>query len=186
MVDKNNKDRDSVAYFLDQWRRERPDLDPWSSGVTARLQRLSRAFLRDAEANLKPLDLTWEAFSVIVTLRRVGEPFELSPGDLLREGLLTSGAVTNRIDRVERLGLVKRHPDPKDRRGIIVRLTPAGKQLADVAIEHNFSRNEELLSILSKDELAQLSGIMSKLLLSIEKRPEIQSRTGETGRRKKE
>lgn len=185
MVKKGSKNKDSVAHFLDEWRSERPDLDPWPSGITARLQRLSGAFLRDAEASLEPLGLTWEAFSVIVTLRRVGEPFELCPSDLLREGLLTSGAVTNRIDRVERLGLVERRPDPNDRRSIIVRLTPAGKQLADAAIGVHFSRDEELLSTLSSSELSQLSGILSKLLFSIEMRPEVRSRTGRAGGIKK-
>ena len=106
MVEKNSKNKDSVAHFLDEWRSERPALDPWSSGINARLQRLSRAFLRDAEASLEPLGLTWEAFSVIATLRRVSEPFELCPGDLpaCRVTYLGGGHQSNRSGRTSRTG----------------------------------------------------------------------------------
>jgi len=89
-----NQLTDSVEHLLQEWRRERPELDPAPIGVQGRVVRLSAHLLRAAEDYLNPLDLGWEAFSLIVTLRRSGKPYEMRPTDILRESLLTSGAVT--------------------------------------------------------------------------------------------
>lgn len=160
--------KDSVQHLLDEWEEERPDLDPSPLGVQGRIVRLSAHLLRHAESYLAPLDLGWEAFSLIVTLRRSGKPYELRPTDLLRESLLTSGAITNRIDRVEKMGLVERRPDADDRRSYLIRLTPAGKRLADKAIATHFSAVDDLLDVLSAGERTQLAGLLSKLLESFE------------------
>jgi DNA-binding MarR family transcriptional regulator len=124
--------------------------------------------MRKIDGWLGPLGLSWEAFSLIVTLRRSGKPYELRPTDLLRESLLTSGAITNRIDRVERLGLVERRPDPDDGRSWLIKLTPAGKKLADIAIARHFSSVGREINILTGSEQDQLAELLTKLLASFE------------------
>lgn len=161
---------DSIAGLLAEWKRERPDLDPSPFGIYGRIWRLSTTLLGDAEQWLKPIGLTFESFSLIVTLRRSGPPYELNPTALYRESLLSSGAITNRIDRVEREGLVKRLPDPNDRRGTIVRLTAKGRALADRSIKLHFEALAETLSALDHAERKQLAALLSKLLLSAERR----------------
>lgn len=170
MADRNNGSRhqDSIQEFLEAWRRERPELDAWPLGILGRVQRLSSGLVRRSEKMLEPMGLTWEAFSLIVTLRRSGPPFELRPTDIYRQSLLSSGAVTNRIDRVEKMGLVVRVPDPEDRRSIIVRLTPAGQKLADQAIEAQFEVMVAALGRLSKREREDLTRLLAKALLSLE------------------
>lgn len=161
---------DSIEGLLAEWRRERPDLDPSPFGIFGRIWRLSTTLIGDAEGWLAPIGLTFESFSVIVTLRRCGPPYELNPTALYRESLLSSGAITNRIDRVEREGLVKRRPDPNDRRGTIVQLTAKGRKLADRAIKVHFEALTETLSGLDRAEREQLAALLSKLLLSAERR----------------
>jgi DNA-binding MarR family transcriptional regulator len=161
---------DSIEALLAEWRRERPELDPSPFGIFGRIWRLSAAMLSDAETWLAPVGLSFESFSLIVTLRRSGPPYELNPTAFYRESLLSSGAITNRIDRVEAEGLVKRLPDPNDRRGIIVRLTPKGRALADRAIKLHFAALTEALSDIDRSERAQLAKLLSKLLMSVEER----------------
>jgi DNA-binding MarR family transcriptional regulator len=160
--------RDTIAGFLDGWKRERPDLDAWPLGILGRVQRLDALLVRRTEQWLADLDLTWEAFSLIVTLRRAGRPYELRPGEINRQSLLSSGAVTNRIDRVEKLGLVERRPDAGDRRGVVVRLTAKGRALADRAIERQFAELAGVMAALTKPERAALASLLSKMLLSVE------------------
>src|SRR4051795_1345561 len=119
---------DEVDRLVAAWRRERPDLELAPMEVLSRVDRIGhhldvtrrRTF---AEHALEP----WE-FDVLAALRRAGSPYELSPGRLLRETLVTSGTMTNRVDRLAGRGLVRRLPDPADRRGVLVRLTPAGRR----------------------------------------------------------
>jgi len=162
---------DSVSHFLEQWRVARPDLDPSSLGVTARMSRLNNHIIRRTEAALAPLGLSWEVFSLIVALRRIGPPYELRPGELLRESLLTSGAITNRVDRVEKLGFITRVPDPDDRRSVIVRLSAAGLAKADEAIELVFTAQRAFLSPLDKAEQAQLAELLARLNVAVENDP---------------
>ena len=161
---------DSIEELVQAWQRERPDLESWPFAIFGRIWRLSASLLGDAERWLAPIGLTFESFSVIVTLRRAGAPFEMNPTALYRESLLSSGAITNRIDRVEAQGLVKRLPDPNDRRGTIVRLTQKGRSLADRAIKLHFEALAVSLSALDKAERAQLSALLGTLLLSVEQR----------------
>lgn len=160
---------DSIDHFLRQWRKARPDLDPDGLGVFGRVRRISGHFMRRTERLLTDLGLGWEAFSVIVTLRRSGPPFALRPTDLLRESLLSSGAITNRIDRVERLGFVRRMADPHDRRAIVVKLTPAGRALADRAIKAHFEAMAAMLSALTTKERRDLAQLLGKLLVLMER-----------------
>lgn len=162
---------DSIAAFIADWQRERPDLDPWPLGIFGRTSRIYAHFLRRADTWLSPLGLGWESFSLIAALRRSGKPYELNPTELQRQSLLTSGAMTNRIDRVEALGLVERRPDTADRRGVIVRLTPAGRALADKAIAVHFAKTAAVLGALNPREREQLDQLLAKLLHSLENAP---------------
>jgi DNA-binding MarR family transcriptional regulator len=163
---------DSISILLDEWRRERPDIDCSPFSVFGRVWRLSANLSAASAKWLAPLGLNFESFSLIVTLRRSGPPFELNPTALYRESLISSGAITNRIDRVEALGLVQRLPDPSDRRGTIVRLTTKGRKLADRAIELHFASLAKCLSDLTRGEQANLARLLGSLLLSIEGRRE--------------
>lgn len=176
---------DSIAAFMADWRRERPDLEPWPLGIIGRAPRIFSHFLRRAETWLSPLGLSWETFSLIAALRRSGKPYELNPTELQRQSLLTSGAMTNRIDRVEALGLVQRRPDPEDRRGVLVQLTPAGRALADRAIAVHFQATAEVLGGLTSRETAQLDHLMAKLLLSLEQTPPGAAGDGDKARGRK-
>lgn len=159
---------DSVDALVSEWRRERPDLDPSPVAVLGRLHRISARLQRRIETWLAPLDLTWESFSLILTLRRSGAPFALRPTDLYRESLLTSGAITNRIDRVERQGLVRRSQDRNDGRVMVVQLTAAGRRLADKAAAIHFRALAETFAGLSKDERAQLDASLARLMAVLE------------------
>src|SRR5262245_23175523 len=158
------READSIELFMAQWRTERPDLDPWPVGILGRTQRISALLQARAAKWLAPLGLTWESFSLLVALRRSGPPYALRPTDIYRESLLTSGAITNRIDRVEKNGWVKRHDSPDDRRGVIVRLTPAGRAVADRAIEVHLRELAAQLARISKKERQALLAGLGKLL----------------------
>ena len=170
-MSRQKNEPDSIARFISDWQRERPDLDPWPLGIIGRTSRIFSYFLRRADTWLSPLGLSWETFSLIAALRRSGKPYELNPTELQRQSLLTSGAMTNRIDRVEALGLVERRADPADRRGVLVRLTPAGRALADKAIAVHFKATAEVLDVLTAREAAQMDALLAKLLLSLEQNP---------------
>ncbi len=156
---------------MDEWQRERPDLDPGPIGIHGRIIRLSAHLLRQCDSWLNPLGLSWEAFSLIVTLRRSGKPYELRPTDILRESLLTSGAVTNRIDRVEKLGFVERIPAKGDRRSFTIRLTTRGKRLADKAIETHLLALKQSFGALDEGDQRSLAILLSKLLSAAESLP---------------
>jgi DNA-binding MarR family transcriptional regulator len=161
---------DSIEPLLAEWRRERPDLDPWPFAIFGRVWRLTVNLRNAAEQWLAPTGLSFEAFSVIVTLRRSGAPYEMNPTALYRESLLTSGAITARIDRVEAAGLVRRLPDPADRRGTIVRLTARGRRLADRAIKLHFKALAEMLSDLDRADRDALIRLLAMLLGAVETR----------------
>jgi DNA-binding MarR family transcriptional regulator len=157
--------RDEVDRLVAAWRRERPDLDVRPLEVLSRVTRLARHLDRArrtafAEHGLEP----WE-FDVLSALRRAGEPYQLSPGQLLTQTLVTSGTMTNRIDRLAARELVVRGPDPADRRGVLVRLTAAGCELADAALAGLLKNERELLAALSTDRLEMLADLLRTLTL---------------------
>ncbi|WP_250447574.1 MarR family winged helix-turn-helix transcriptional regulator [Actinotalea sp. C106] len=126
---------DEVDRIVESWRRERPDLDVAPLAVLSRVSRLARHLdlARRGAFARHELEL-WE-FDVLSSLRRAGEPYQLSPGTLVTQTLVTSGTMTNRIDRLAARGLVERLPAPSDRRGVLVRLTPTGRTRVDSALE---------------------------------------------------
>ncbi|HEX3370572.1 MAG TPA: MarR family transcriptional regulator [Candidatus Cybelea sp.] len=159
--------QDRIDQILAQWRRERPDLDTKAMGLVGRLQRAAAALRPRLDETHARSGLQGESFDVLASLRRSGAPYQLSPTELFREMMLTSGAMTNRIDRLEGAGLVARRPDPKDRRGTLVRLTQKGKALIDAATPKHVANEERLLAGLSAREQAQLGELLRKLLLSL-------------------
>ncbi|MEM6432044.1 MAG: MarR family transcriptional regulator [Deinococcota bacterium] len=154
---------DHVATILEQWQRERPDLDSSPMAVLGRLVRLSKHVEQVLERNFKQYNLHGGLFDVLATLRRSGTPFCLTPTQLQTAMMLSSGATTNRIDRLEQRGLVSRQPDPNDRRGYLISLTPEGKTLIDEVVETHLTVEESLLTNLSPDEREQLAELLAIL-----------------------
>jgi DNA-binding MarR family transcriptional regulator len=157
--------RDEVDELLEAWGTERPDLDLAPVAVFSRISRLSRRLeLARREAFAAHGMEQWE-FDVLAALRRTGAPYQLSPGRLLRETLVTSGTMTNRIDRLAARDLVKRLPDPGDRRGVLVQLSEIGRERVDGAFEGLLAQERELLGGLSAAERDMLAGLLRTLVL---------------------
>jgi len=159
--------QDRIDQILAQWKRERPDLDTIAMGLVGRIQRSAAALRPRLDETHALSGLGAESFDVLASLRRSGAPYQLSPTQLFREMMLTSGAMTNRIDRLEEAGLVSRRPDLTDRRGTLVRLTQKGKALVDSATTNHVANEDRLLSGLSAREQVQLGELLRKLLLSL-------------------
>lgn len=156
---------DEVDRLVEAWRTERPDLDVRPLQVLSRVSRLARHLDRARRAVFVAHDLeSWE-FDVLTALRRAGAPYELSPGRLLRATLVTSGTMTNRIDRLAAAGLVERHPDPQDKRGVLVRLTGAGLTRVDAAFADLLAREETILAGLTPAQHDALAGLLRTLLV---------------------
>lgn len=158
------REPDEVDLLVQEWKRERADLDLAPVEVFSRISRLSRLLDRERRAAFTVQEIEpWE-FDVLAALRRAGEPYQLSPGQLLRETMVTSGTMTNRIDRLSERGLVERSPDPADRRGVLVGLTTAGKLAVDGAFESLIASERDLLGELSATERRQLAGLLKRLM----------------------
>ena len=155
----SSRNPDEVDRLIAAWRRERPDLDVDPMEVLSRVTRLARHLDLARRTAFAAHGLeSWE-FDVLSALRRAGRPYELSPGQLIRETMVTSGTMTNRVDRLTDKGLVDRLPDPDDRRGVLVRLTRRGQSSVDAALEDLLRRERALLKELSsaeRDRLARL------------------------------
>ncbi len=163
-----DRERDEVDRLVEAWRRERPDLDLEAMEVLSRVSRLSHHLDRARRTAFQEHGIELWEFDVLAALRRAGSPYELSPGRLLRETLVTSGTMTNRVDRLAARGLVERHPDPSDRRGVLVRLTPEGKQAVDGAFTALIDAENDLLADLSPADQKSLAGLLRQLLLPFE------------------
>ena len=151
---------DEVDRLVAAWRRERPDLDVSPLEVLSRVNRLARHLDRARRAAFAEHQLeTWE-FDVLSALRRAGDPYELSPGQLLTRTLVTSGTMTNRIDRLTQRGLVRRRPDPDDRRGVLVTLTDDGRSLVDAALTDLLEHERAILAQLSAADQHRLAGLL--------------------------
>ncbi len=155
---------DDVDALVDAWARERPDLDVAPLQVLSRVTRLGQHLdtARSVAFTRHELD-TWE-FDVLAALRRSGDPYALSPGQLAAATLVTSGTITNRVDRLEARGLVRREPDPTDRRGVRVLLTAQGQTRVDGAIKDLLDSEREILSGISEDESATLAQLLRQLM----------------------
>jgi DNA-binding MarR family transcriptional regulator len=158
--------KDAIDDILEQWLEERPELDTDSLGVVIRVMSLYRTFRRQATDALEPLGLELFEYDVLSALRRQGKPFELAASDVARQTGLSSGAMTNRIDKLEARALVARRPDEQDRRGVIVSLTKEGERLIDNAIQLRLDAADASLSGISATERRQLARLLRKLRLS--------------------
>ncbi len=160
-------ERDDVDRFIELWGRERPDLDVRPLGIVNRISLLAKHLEARDKRVLSHLELPPWAYEVIVALRRQGEPYQLSPTKLRQTTLLSSGAMTARLDRLEGRGLVKRSLSSEDRRSFVVTLTPAGRELADAAVAARTAEIEAVVDSLSPDEREDLASLLRKLLLSL-------------------
>jgi DNA-binding MarR family transcriptional regulator len=154
--------RDEVDRLIAAWKRERPDLDLSPLAVLSRITRIARHLdiaRRDAFADLE----TW-GFDVLAALRRAGAPHQLSPGQLMQETMVTSGTMTNRLDRLEELQLITREQDPDDGRGSLVTLTKSGVRAVDAALEGLLENERELLGTLTAKDRELLADLLSKLV----------------------
>lgn len=160
--------RDAVDEIVEQWRRERPDLDASAKHVAGRVVRLGSLFGQAYAAAFAELGLNDGDYGVLVALRRAGAPHELTPTELARQRMMTSGGMTAAIDRLERQGLVVRAPNPSDRRGTLIGLTSSGRELVDRAMGAHAQTEQRLVGGLDERERSQLGALLRKLLLSVD------------------
>lgn len=163
--------RDHVDHILEQWAEQRPQLDVSPMGVIGRMSRLSRFLERSIATVLARHGLNESQFAVLAALRRAGPPHCLSPTDLYNELLVSSGAMTNRLDRLAAAGLVERVPDPRDGRSLLVALTGKGRRVIDKTVAAHVDNEHRLLAALDHEEREQLAGLLRRLLLQFEDHP---------------
>jgi DNA-binding MarR family transcriptional regulator len=159
---------DRADLAIEQWARERPDLRTLPMALFGRLNEAAERVMRE---HMNPLfaraGLQSGEFDVLATLRRSGAPFTLSPTRLYEAMMISSGGMTDRLDRLERAGLVIRRPDPKDRRGKLIVLTEPGKRLIDEALSRHVANEERLLLSLSEAEQQTLDALLKKLIAGL-------------------
>jgi DNA-binding MarR family transcriptional regulator len=160
--------RRRVDELVEQWARERPDLDRSSMAVLGRIERLAELLDEIFTPTLARYGLTRGDFDVLATLRRSGKPYQLTPTALSRAMMISSGGTTKRVDRLEERGLLERSPDPNDRRGIVVALTPRGVQVVDEAVAAHVADEQRVLSALDRDDQLLLVGLLDALLEPLE------------------
>lgn len=170
---------DAVEQILRQWAVERPDLDVSAMGVFGRLSRAAGMLKRSLAETFARYGLNGGEFDVLATLRRSGGPYSLTPTELYRSMMLSSAAMTNRIDRLEERGLVAREPDPDDRRGVRIRLTTEGLELIEGAVTAHVESEECLLEALSEEERLQLAELLAKLMSSMQARQQAETHASE-------
>ncbi len=168
MQENADADRDAVDRMVSEWGRAEPGLDVGALQVIGRLFRCAEYAQRAVVAALVPLGLSYADFDVLNTLRRRAVADGISPGELARSSLVTSGAMTARLDRLHRAGLVDRDVAPHDRRGVVVRLTAAGEAVSRRALDHVLAADEEILSPFDHDQRAVLADLLRRLLLHVE------------------
>ena len=159
---------DAVDRITAQWRRERPDLDSTPMEVIGRVTRASALLQRELEQVFASHGLAGGDFDVLATLRRSGAPYRLTPGELSRSTMVTSGGMTKRLDRLEEQGLIRREPDPRDRRGRLIALTDEGGAVIDRAVEAHVENEHRLLAELPPAKRKQLAALLGELLDTLE------------------
>jgi DNA-binding MarR family transcriptional regulator len=160
--------RDHVDAVRREWAREWPELDTSPIDVVARVGRLARFLDEGLDRVFETRGIRREGWDVLASLRRAGPPYRASPTELYTRLMRTSGAMTNRLRRLEDAGLIARVPDPADARGLLVELTPAGRKLVDELAPLHLANERELLAALSAKERRELAALLAKLLASFE------------------
>ncbi len=163
-------DADAVDRFVAQWNEVRPDLDVSPLAVIGRVSRLSRLIDRRLAASFARYGIESWMYDVLATLRRSGEPYEMTAGELVSRSMVTTGAITNRIDRLEERGLVERRATD-DRRKVIVGLTKKGLALVERVVDGHLATEQELLSGLSARQRHELAQLLRTVLISLGDRP---------------
>ena len=161
-------DEDTVDRMVARWRAERPDLEVSSMGILARVSLAHRLYARLVDRMHARAGLTSASFDVLAMLRQIGVPYRLTPTQLYTSLRVSSGTMTNRIDQLERAGMVVRTPDPNDRRGLIVELTPKGLETVDAVVAGHATLGELLVSALSPNERESLANNLRKLIATME------------------
>ncbi len=166
---KTSERQDQVDKFLASIRDELPpELDLTVEGIVDRISKLSKRLKRMMEESLAEYDLTWGEWKVLSYLRHQGGPYSCSPGRLAEHLELSSGAMTNRLDQLERAGAIRRLPDPSDRRGVQVQLTPAGQKLGREAIVNAAAKEALVVTALNQRERDQLNALLRRLMLAFD------------------
>jgi len=157
-----------VDTILEQWRRERPDLDVGPMGLTGRLKRIGRHLEREMDKVFAAHDLNLASFDVLATLRRTGAPYRLSPGDLMTNTMVTSGTMTHRVDQLVRAGHVERIGNPKDGRSVLISLTDRGLNVIDTAVTDHVANLARLTGGLTESEARRLDRLLDRYLAVLE------------------
>ncbi|MGR5058792.1 MarR family winged helix-turn-helix transcriptional regulator [Vibrio rotiferianus] len=155
---------DAIDRVVSQWAREKPDLDTEPMAIMGRLMRIAKHMENHVAEVHKRYDLKMGEFDVLATLRRSGEPYRLTPSELISSMMLTSGAMTNRLDKLEKKGLIDREHSKEDRRSVTVQLTSKGFELIDALIEQHLQAQHELMGSLTSDEREQVNQALKLLL----------------------
>ncbi len=169
--------------MLEQWAQERPDLDLTPVAVIARLGRATAYIDAAINARLGEFGLSRGSWDVLASLKRSGPPYRLSPTELYLALMRTSGAMTHRLYRLERSGLIRRIPDPQDGRGLLVQLTAEGVELVDQVAPQHLANERSLLTALDHHEQAQLTALLRKMLTAFEREHPAPPPTGRNRRR---
>ncbi len=159
---------DAVDMILEQWQRERPDMDVSPLAVFGRLHRSYLRYTALLNEVFERHDLNMAAFDVLATLRRSGPPYRRTAGELAAISLVSTGGVTLRLDRLEKAGLIIRERDPEDRRVVYARLTDHGMNVTDRVVEEHFANERRMRAGLSETERRQLARLLAKLEHSLE------------------
>ncbi|MFI7063065.1 MarR family winged helix-turn-helix transcriptional regulator [Kribbella sp. NPDC050124] len=159
---------DHVARIQAEWAIERPDVDTGPQGVIGRLHRIANHLTGELTLLYAKYGLSEGEFDVLAALRRAGSPYERAPGEIALHTMVTTGAVTKRVDRLEQAGLVQRRRSDDDGRGRVVRLTPAGRRLFDRAFTAHMANERRLLDALDPDDAKQLEQLLTTWLAALE------------------
>jgi len=163
--------RDEVDRLVEAWRRERPDLDVEPLAVLSRVTRRARHLDRARRQAFAAHGLDAAEFDVLAALRRAGPPYELTPGQLIAQTLVSSGTMTHRIDKLQARGLVRRRPDPRDGRVVRVRLAARGRTRVDAALTELLAGERDLLCGLSDRQRRTLAGLLRTVVAPFDEQP---------------
>jgi DNA-binding MarR family transcriptional regulator len=156
--------RDELDAMLEVWAREIPGLDPLNEGIVERIEKLAKAFDRSLDETLAATGLDRRSYHLLSKLRRVGPPYRRSAGQLAEHMGLSSGAMTNRLDRMEAAGLIRRLADPHDRRGVLVEPTATGLAIWDRAVATQAEREGRVAAVLDREEREELHRLLRTLM----------------------
>jgi DNA-binding MarR family transcriptional regulator len=160
--------RDKVDDWLAEIGDDLPGVDLTVEAIVNRIQRITKLFKGQMEETLAAHDLSSGEFGVLCALEWAGPPYRSTPGKLAKRSDLSSGAMTNRLDHLERAGLIDRLPDPSDRRGIVVQMTPAGRKKWEEALGAQAAKESLVASALDDEEKEQLTNLLRRLMLALE------------------